>query len=105
MSGDTDRLAQIEPDLVGATIIRLHVGREINDKERAEFEALVEIAKAARELSDFLENIKETHEPSRDDLDNGYVALESSADYEREEELAEALRAALSALGTESNKE
>ena len=50
MSGDTDRLAQIEPDLVGATIIRLHVGREINDKERAEFEALVEIAKAAREL-------------------------------------------------------
>lgn len=39
---------RLELDLVQATIVRLYAGREINDKERQELDALVEIAEAAR---------------------------------------------------------
>jgi hypothetical protein len=58
-------------------------------------EQVEKIVDAARRLHHFLEEEKETFEPPRELLDQGYVALETSADYEREEELAMELGEAL----------
>jgi chromosome segregation ATPase len=58
-----------------------------------------QVIEAAQALSHFLEHEKVTAEPPRELLDQHYVALETSADYEREEELGIALGDALAAYG------
>ena len=55
-----------------------------------------EALRHGRALHHFLWEEKETREPPRELLDAGYGALESSADYEREEELVVAFGDALS---------
>ncbi len=67
------------------------------DEALRRVEALEAVEKAARTLGDFLWNEKETFEPPRELREQGYVALETSKDYDREEQLVEALRAALAA--------
>jgi hypothetical protein len=59
------------------------------------FEQLETLRAAAGEMIDFLWHEKETFEPPSDLLDKGYAALETSKDYDREEQLADKLGAAL----------
>jgi hypothetical protein len=73
----------------------LQKARESADVLVGRLEHAERIVDAARRLHHFLEEEKETFEPPRELLDQGYVALETSADYEREEELAMALGEAL----------
>jgi hypothetical protein len=74
------------PDYEASAALDVLVGR---------LEQVEKIVDAARRLHHFLEEEKETFEPPRELLDQGYVALETSADYEREEELAMELGEAL----------
>jgi hypothetical protein len=93
-----DRLAQINSRSAIHLEDGIYVRMSISERE-----ALVEIAKQARDIHDFLENEKETHEPPRELLNQGYVALERSADYEKDEELNTALGAALARLDRPSS--
>ncbi len=63
------------------------------------------IEREARNLYEFLWSEKEIGEPPVALLDAGYVALETSADYEREESLAEALGDALATPAPETDGE
>lgn len=63
-----------------------------------EIDRLRAVEEAARELSNFLENEKQTQMPPDDLLDAGIAALETAADYDREDQLSEKLAAVLAAL-------
>ena len=56
---------------------------------------LIGIAEAADNLYEFLWNTKETFDPGGDLREQGFVAVETSEDYEKEEGLALALGKAL----------
>ena len=83
-----DRLRQSERDRVDESLAAL-------DSLAALARSAAEMADAAHALWHFLEHEKEVREPPRELLDLGYAALETHADYEREEELTDALGAAL----------
>lgn len=64
----------------------------------ATINTLLDAVEKLDSLTDFLDNVKQTSEPPRELLDLGYAAVETSADYEREEELTLAALAALAAV-------
>jgi len=70
---------------------------------QAENQQLREALNAAKALSDFLENEKETTAPPDELLSESCVACESAADYDKEDRLSEALAKALAAVGEGMN--
>lgn len=87
-----ERIERVRKDaVVGVTPSSPIFWEELSLIIHSDAPMLVKVAEAAKELNNFLENEKETTSPPEEFLSENCVACESSADYEREEKLSEAL--------------